>query len=150
MRDYQRSIHSHVRDQEDGRLRVTSSLLDLEHSFHLDMIVRTEDWAVESASASMDKTPLSRCAAGEAVVRELVGLQIDRGVLRQINDRIGGPRGCAHLAELVTDAVRLLAMIRLGGETGYWGDAHGQRSEEEVIAEGRERLRNSCIVFADE
>ncbi|HSH68643.1 MAG TPA: DUF2889 domain-containing protein [Deferrisomatales bacterium] len=150
MRDYQRSIHSHVRDQEDGRLRVTSSLLDLEHSFHLDMIVRTEDWEIESASASMDKTPLSRCAAGEAVVRELVGLQIDRGVLRQINNRIGGPRGCAHLAELVTDAVRLLAMIRLGGETGYWGDAHRQRSEEEVIAEGRERLRNSCIVFADE
>ena len=98
----------------------------------------------------MGKTPLSRCVAGEAVVRELVGLQIDRGVLRQMNARIGGPRGCAHLAELVTDAVHLLGMIRLGGGTGYWGDGHMQRSEEEVIAEGRERLRNSCIVFADE
>lgn len=113
MRDYQRSIHSHVRDQRDGRLRVASSLLDLEHSFHLDMTVRTEDWAIESASATMGKTPLSRCVAGEAVVR-------------------------------------LLGMIRLGGDTGYWGDGHMQRGEEEVIAEGRERLRNSCIVFADE
>ena len=41
MRDYQRSIHSHVRDQGDGRLRVASSLLDLERLFHLDMTVRT-------------------------------------------------------------------------------------------------------------
>jgi hypothetical protein len=150
MRDYQRSIHSHVRDQGDGRLQVASSLLDLEHSFHLDMIVRTADWAIESATATMGKTPLSRCEAGAAVVGELVGLQIDRGVLRQINARIGGARGCAHLAELVTDAVRLLGMIRLGGDTGYWSDGDMQRSEEEVIAEGRGRLRNSCIVFADE
>ena len=150
MRDYQRSIHSHVRDQGDGRLRVASSLLDLEHSFHLEMMVSTKDWVIESASATMGMTPLSPCVAGAAVVGELVGLQIDRGVLRQINARIGGPRGCAHLAELVTDAVRLLGMIRLGGDTGYFGDGRTQRSEEEVIAEGRERLRNTCIVFSDE
>jgi len=149
MRDYQRSIHSHVRDRDDGRLQVTSSLLDLEHSIHLDMLVRTEDWVIESASATMGKTPLTPCAAGAAVIGDLAGLTIDRGVLRQIHARIGGHRGCAHLAELVTDAVRLLAMIRLGGDTGYWGDGDLARSEAEVIAEGKRRLRNSCIVFAD-
>lgn len=149
MRDYQRSIHSHVRDRGDGRLQVASSLLDLEHSFHLDMVVRTEDWEIETASATLGKTPLTPCAAGAAVVQELVGLRVDRGVIRDIHARLGGPRGCAHLAELVVDAVRLLGMIRVGGDTGYWGDGEDDRSEEEVIAEGRQRLRNSCIVFAD-
>ena len=62
MRDYQRSIHSHVRDQGDGRLRVASSLLDLEHSFHLEMMVSTKDWVIESASATMGMTPLSEAA----------------------------------------------------------------------------------------
>lgn len=125
-------------------------MLDLEHSFHLEMIVRTDDWTIEDAEATMGKAPLSPCLAGAEAVGALVGLQVDRGVIRRIHERIGGPRGCAHMAELVTDAVRLLGMIRLGGDTGYWRDAHDDRSEAEIIAGGREKLRNTCIVFADQ
>ncbi|MBI5442401.1 MAG: hypothetical protein HY900_14450 [Deltaproteobacteria bacterium] len=55
---FQRSIHSNVQRTDDDHLTVTSSLLDLEHSVHLELVVRVSDRVIESAEASMSKVPL--------------------------------------------------------------------------------------------
>ncbi len=147
---FQRSIHSTVRRVEPDRLQVVSSLLDLEHSFHLEMTVRMADGTIESARASMSKAPLRRCLAGAEGVSRIEGLRIDRGVIREIHRRLGGPRGCAHMVELITDAVRLVSMIRIGASVNYWDELKKTMSEEEIVAEGRRRLRNTCLVFAED
>ncbi|HWR98721.1 MAG TPA: DUF2889 domain-containing protein [Candidatus Methanoperedens sp.] len=147
---FQRSIHSNVKKLDGERLRVSSSLLDLEHSLHLELVVRMADRTIESARATMSKTPLSRCAAGADGIPQLAGIAIDRGVLREIHRRVGGPRGCAHLVELLDNAVRLVSMILIGESLTYWSDLKGKLTEEEIVAEGRRRLKNTCLVFADE
>ncbi len=58
---FQRSIHLNAKKIDDDRLQVTGSLLDLEHSFHLDLTIRTSTHTIEAASASMSKAPLKRC-----------------------------------------------------------------------------------------
>ena len=98
---FQRSIHSNVKQTDGDRILVTSSLLDLEHSLHLELVVRLSDRTIESAHASMSKTPLTRCSKGVDGIPGLVGMVIDRGVLREIHRRVGGPRGCAHIVELL-------------------------------------------------
>ena len=75
---------------------------------------------------------------------------IDRGVLREIHRRVGGPRGCAHLVELLDNAVRLVSMILIGDSLSYWSELKGRLTEEEIVAEGRRRLKNTCLVFADQ
>ncbi|MHB8834393.1 MAG: DUF2889 domain-containing protein [Candidatus Methylomirabilia bacterium] len=147
---FQRSIHSNVKRIDDGRILVTSSLLDLEHSLHLELVVRLANRTIESAKASMSKTPLTRCSKGVDVIPKLVGMVVDRGVLREIHRRVGGPRGCAHLVELLDNAVRLISMILIGNSLNYWGDLKEKMTEEEIIAEGRTKLKNTCLVFADE
>ncbi|MHB8764067.1 MAG: DUF2889 domain-containing protein [Deferrisomatales bacterium] len=147
---FQRSIHSNVKQLDDGRLLVTSSLLDLEHSMHLELVVQTRDGTIESAKASMSKAPLRRCLGGIEGVQRLVGLRVGRGIIREIHGRLGGPRGCAHLVELINDAVRLVSMILLGDEVDYWERLTSERSEEDAIAEGKKKLRNTCFVFADD
>jgi len=147
---FQRSIHSNVKQLDEGRLLVASSLLDLEHSLHLELIVRTADRTIESARATMSKTPLARCSKGVDGIPGLAGLVIDRGVLREIHRRVGGPRGCAHLGELLENAVRLIAMILIGNSLSYWSDLKERLTEEEIVAEGRRKLKNTCLVFADD
>ena len=150
MEIFQRSIHSSVKQVDGEHLQVTSALLDLEHSFHLDLTVRTTDGTIEAARASMSKAPLRRCLAGAEGVEQLNGLRIGRGVIKEINRRLGGPRGCAHMVELVTDAVRLVSMIMIGASVNYWDELKKTMTEEEIVAEGRKRLRNTCLVFADD
>lgn len=147
---FQRSIHSNVKQIDEGRLLVQSSLLDLEHSLHLELVVRMADRTIESAKATMSKTPLTRCVKGTEGIRWLAGVSIDRGVLREIHRRVGGPRGCAHLVELVENAVRLVSMILIGNSLTYWSELKGKLTEEEIVAEGRRKLKNTCLVFADE
>ncbi|RMG90575.1 MAG: DUF2889 domain-containing protein [Candidatus Dadabacteria bacterium] len=147
---FQRSIHSNVKQVDPEHLLVTSTLLDLEHSFHLELLVRLPDGVIEDAKANMTKVPLTRCLSGAEGVRELVGLTIGRGIVREITKRLGGPRGCAHMVELITDAVRLVSMILIGASVNYWDELKKTMSEEEIVAQGKKRLRNTCLVFADD
>jgi len=147
---FQRSIHSNVKKLDDDRLLVTSSLLDLEHSFHLEMVVRVSTATIESAKGAMSKTPLTRCLRGTEGIPGLAGLSIGRGVVREIQRRLGGPRGCAHMVELIHDAVRLVSMLLIGDTVDYWGGLKESLSEEEIVARGREKLKNTCLVFAEE
>ena len=147
---FQRSIHSNVKQLDDDHLLVTSSLLDLEHSFHLELTVRISSRTIEVAKASMSKVPLSRCCKGVEGIPALAGLPIDRGVIREIHKRLGGPRGCAHMVELLADALRLISMILIGHSVNYWDSLKTSKTEEQLIAESMDKLRNTCLVFAEE
>jgi hypothetical protein len=146
---FQRSIHSNVKELDSGRWLVSSALLDLEHSIHLELTVRTSDALIEEARARMTKMPFKRCFATSESIHALEGLVIGRGVLATINQRMGGPRSCAHLVELTVEAVRLVSMLRIGYKTGYLGARDGDMSEDELITNIQPKLANSCKVFAD-
>ena len=130
---FQRSIHSNVKRLDEDRLLVTSSLLDLEQSFHLEMVVRVSTATIESAQGAMSKTPLSRCLRGTEGIPGLAGLTIGRGVVKEIQRRLGGPRGCAHMVELIHEAVRLVSMLLLGDTVDYWGGLKARLTEEEIV-----------------
>jgi len=146
---FQRSIHSNVKKIDDDHLQVSSSLLDLEHSVHLDLAVRISTRTIEAVTASMSKAPFTRCSSALEGLSQLEGLIVDRGIIKEMRSRLGGPKGCAHLMELLTDAVRLTSMIFLGLSMGYQPKLKDTRTEEEIIAEGKKKLRNTCLVFAD-
>jgi hypothetical protein len=52
--------------------------------------------------------------------------------------------------ELLNDVVRFTSMLLIGQSMGYRADLKEVLTEEEIIAEGKEKLRNTCFVFADE
>ena len=99
---------------------------------------------------SISKAPLTKCYSVVDRFAQLEGLSIERGIIKEINSRLGGPKGCIHLMELLSDAIRFTSMLLLGHSMGYRPEYRDARSEDEIIAEGRKRLRNTCLVFADE
>ncbi|MHC1728908.1 MAG: DUF2889 domain-containing protein [Syntrophobacteraceae bacterium] len=147
---FQRSIHLKAKKIDDDHLLVASSLLDLEHSFHLDLTVRISTQTIENAAASMSKAPLNRCFIALGNFAQLEGLAIKRGIIKEMHSRLGGPKGCTHLMELLNDVIRFTSMLLLGQSMGYQPNLKEILTEEEIIAEGKQRLRNTCIVFAEE
>jgi hypothetical protein len=147
---FQRSIHLNAKKIDDDHLLVSSSLLDLEHSFHLDLTVRISTHTIEAAAASMSKAPLTRCFSALGSFAQLEGLSIERGIIKELHSRLGGPKGCTHLMELLNDVIRFTSMLLLGQSMGYRPEMKEILTEEEIIAEGRKKLRNTCLVFADE
>jgi len=147
---FQRSIHSNVKKIDNDHLEVASSLLDLEHSFNLEFTVQISTHKIEKARASMSKAPLSRCLSALGSFSQIEGLTIERGIIKEMHSKLGGTKGCAHLMELLNDAVRLASQLLIGESVGYRPELAKTMTEEEIIAQGKERLRNTCLVFADE
>lgn len=147
---FQRSINSSVKQLDEDHLKVESSFLDLEHSLYLELVVRTSTGLIESAEGIMPKSPFSVCKNCVEGASFLVGLKIERGIMGQINAALGGPRSCVHFVELISEAVRLIAMLRAGdnGEYAYPGDPADP--EDVVIRKLKSHLKNTCMVFAEE
>jgi len=69
-----------------------------------DMQVRVvvdEHLLVHEAMAVSDATPYGICPQAAAVVAELKGARIAPGWRGEVLKRVGGVRGCAHIAELL-------------------------------------------------
>ncbi|HOI94576.1 MAG TPA: DUF2889 domain-containing protein [Syntrophobacter fumaroxidans] len=147
---FQRSIHLNAKKTDDDHMQVAGSLLDLEHSFHLELTVRISTHTIVAATASMSKAPLTLCYSVLGSLDQLKGLSIERGIIKEIRSRLGGPKGCTHLIELLNDALRFTSMLLIGEAAGYGSRLGEDLSEEEIIAQGKKRLRNTCFVFADE
>lgn len=147
---FQRSVNSSVRQADDGRLVVESNFLDLEHSLHLTLVVDNKNGKIERVEAIMPKSPFSRCKKCVEGAQLLVGLTIGRGIMSQINKLLGGPKSCVHLVEIISEAVRLIGMLRAGdgGDYAYPGDP--SHPEDVVIEKLKPSLKNSCMVFADD
>jgi hypothetical protein len=147
---FQRSIHLNAKKIDDDHMQVSSSLLDLEHSFHLELTVRVSTRVIEASSVSISKAPLSRCYSVAERFAQLEGLSIKRGIIKEMHSLLGGPKGCIHLMELLNDVVRFTSMLLLGESMGYRPQLKRAMTEEEIIAEGKKKLRNTCLVFAEE
>ena len=147
---FQRSVHLNAKKIDEDHMQIVSSLLDLEHSFHLELTVRISTRTIDSAVASMTKAPFSRCFSTVEKFSQLEGLSIERGIIKEMHARLGGPKGCTHLMELLNDVVRFTSMLFLGQSVGYRPELKEIMTEDEIIAEGMKKLRNTCFVFADE
>lgn len=147
---FQRNIHLNAKQIDEDHLQVASSLLDLEHSFHLELTVRVSTHTIEAAKAVMTKVPLTRCHSALGDFTQLEGMVIGRGIIKELHSRFGGPKGCIHLMELLNDTVRFTSMLLLGQTMGYSPELRESMTEDELIAEAKKTLRNTCLVFADE
>ncbi|PLX39800.1 MAG: hypothetical protein C0608_11005 [Deltaproteobacteria bacterium] len=149
MKIFQRSIHSTIREADERTWIVTSDFLDLEHSIHLELTVDTSSWQVTNATSGMSKSPFTRCLKAVEGVKKMVGLKVERGILSRVHEEFSGAKGCTHLMELIIDSIRLVGMMRVGGNAGYPNVSKSSETEDELIARITPKLKNSCLVFTD-
>lgn len=96
------------------------------------------DLVVRDAEAWTEHGPYRTCAAAAANYKALVGLKIGPGWNRRTKERLGGPRGCTHMTEM-------LGQMATAAIQAIWPDLHRRKPDE--IDAPRPELIDSCHTY---
>jgi hypothetical protein len=145
--------------RSDGLFEVEARLVDRKPHDHVpirgdrpvvkgqpihDMGVRlvfNEEMVVHDVHTFTDSSPYADCPGGGLPLQSLKGLKMSKGWSAEVRARLGGPRSCAHLRELLlplaTVAFQSLSALRAG-------------QPERRDAQGRPLKIDSCYAYAAE
>jgi hypothetical protein len=112
-----RTIRVEIARAGTDELEVTASLVDerprdnprwfgaepprVIHDMRLELRVRNPGLIITEVRGDMASHPYTICPEALPPLGQLVGLSISRGFTREVNERFGRQRGCAHLTALI-------------------------------------------------
>ncbi len=116
---HQRTLKIITRPLDEDTLYVTGRLLDERllancswwahlrpkgpiHDFEVNLLLKGQPPEIVKARAFMHTFPHAPCAGLYKTAEDLVGLKVTTGFLREVQKKMGGIRGCAHITHLVT------------------------------------------------
>lgn len=145
---YQRNINVSVHRIGDNQLMLWSTMLDLDHSIRVQLIVDAASKQIVEASGEMLKVPFGICQHTLANLEQLKGMTIERGISKKVAAAVGKNTGCVHLVEIVMSAVRLASPFLIGYGSGLTERRElEQLSEEEQIQLGKLFLADTCLAY---
>ena len=80
----------------DGLIRAGEPVHDMWLRFTIDL-----DFLIHDVQAASVQTPFAVCPKAAAAMRELIGLRIGGGWLKQARERVGPAVSCTHLMDLL-------------------------------------------------
>ena len=80
----------------DGLIRTGEPVHDMWLRFTIDLDVN-----IHEVAAVSDQTPFGICPRAAEAMRDIVGLQIGWGWMKQVRERVGPERSCTHLMDLL-------------------------------------------------
>ena len=98
--------HSSVEKKSEDLLLVRSSLSDSHHEMVVELTVSIGLFKIEKVKAEIVRAPFELCFQEVKDMQKLVGLNVRPGIFKEAKKIIGGPKGCAHLLDLVMEAVK--------------------------------------------
>jgi hypothetical protein len=110
------------------------------HDMSIRLVV-DESLEVRDIVAATDAAPYGVCRDATQTLQCLRGLRIGRGWSAAVRERLGGPRGCTHLTELLGP----LATVAL---QTFW--TVRKDHPEQTDATGRSIKTDSCFAYAAE
>jgi hypothetical protein len=155
-------IEAHLTDTKPyGQTNHDRGLIAADEPIH-DMWLRLtldDTMTIIEVAAVSDRTPYIMCPAAAANFSRLIGLRIQRGFLREANQRVGGTVGCTHLRELLqqmaTTAFQTInpAKVRQDMRAERAVAVPGSDEVDNRITEkmgGPPKVLNTCIAYADD
>lgn len=102
---FERNVRTEVSD-EDMNLRLKGRLEDTRlgeplHTIEVDMLISVWEAEILEIGGAFPHHPMDECVQGLEVLQELLGHQIKPGFSELVKSKVGGPRGCSHLAALL-------------------------------------------------
>ncbi|MCC7291187.1 MAG: AMP-binding protein [Phycisphaerales bacterium] len=145
----QRDFSIELYDAGPDSLVVVGTMLDDEHLIKLELCIDLPNEQITRSTLQMIRAPFPVCCEIEAAAERLVGLRIERGVLSEINRRVGGRAGCSHIKELATNIVYFSAshIVRRRSGLEPTGPSVQRKPPEERFTLTKELLRDSCLAY---
>lgn len=137
---FNRSISVNVCLVGEKTLKVNGIFLDSLHELCITLEADLKSYTITSAEGELCRAPHADCGHTKELIKELVGVNLNRNVRKQIQAAVGLEHGCTHLTDLTIECVKgiLQAKFQLMKVTM-------QPSEIEVQLE--KHLNGSCLHF---
>lgn len=118
----------------DGMIRAGEPVHDMWLRFTIDL-----DFMIHDVQAASDQTPFSICPRAADSMRDIIGLRIGYGWIKQVRERIGTDRSCTHLMDLLGQLAA----------TAYQ-TLHAAIEEREARQEDREKppILDTCLALS--
>ena len=145
----QRNISIELFESGPDNLRLVGTMLDNEHLIKLEMNIYIPDEQITRSRLDMVRVPFPVCREVENIAERLVGLRIERGVLNEINNRVGGRVGCSHIKELASNLVYFVASYLVPRRAGVDPMAadYVVKPPAERFSLTKELLKDSCLAY---
>ena len=146
-----RDIGIEVFELIDGNMMIESTFLDTYHLIRLNIQIEPDTRTIIAAKNEFTNYPHTLCANLNNLVKSLIGLQVKRGITKEVLKRIGGCDGCVHLRELVLDSINFAATVLLGYNAGFglMSRDFNVQDENAKFEMSKNLLKNTCFVYKE-
>ena len=138
---FNRSISVNVRTEDHKTVTVDGFFLDSLHELCLTLEVDLGSNIITSADGKLRRSPHSDCEQTQKLISNLIGVDLNRNVRKQVQVAVGLSHGCTHLTDLTLECVKgvLQAKFQL---------MHLTMQEEEIKAHLEQYLEGSCLHYS--
>jgi hypothetical protein len=143
----ERNINTQAKRGAEGAIIVKSSILALPDNMFFEMQIDMESKEIKSVKAGMVKVPYPECKNALANVKNLIGLKLERGLVKKMAEILGKNTGCTHMLEIAIAASRTASytILNILSEGKKWKEI--MASDEERYQVVKAYLDNSCVMF---
>ena len=147
-----RDIGIEIFELIDGNMMLEATFMDTYHLIRLNLQIEPSTRTIIAAKSEYTNFPHTLCQSLEVKAKLLIGLKIERGITKEIINRIGGCNGCVHLRELVMDSINFAATAMIGYNEGFGLMSREFNIQDEKIkfALSENILKNTCFVYKED
>ena len=145
----QRNFGIELYGDGSDEMALVGTMLDNDHLIKLELDLNLPDEQITRSKLEMVRVPFPVCREIEPLADRLVGLRIERGVINEIAQRIGGHLGCSHVKELAANMVYFAASSLVQHRLGV-DPASGEYETKppgERFTMTKELLADSCLAY---
>lgn len=135
----------------DGKMMLEATFLDPYHLIRLNITLEPHSRTIIGAKCEFTNYPHTQCVGLATKAKEIIGIQIKRGVTKEILSKIGGCDGCVHLKELVLETVNFAATALMGFDVGFglMSREFNIQDEDKKFEMSKQVLKNTCLVYKE-
>lgn len=145
-----RDIGIEAFELENGNLMLEATLLDPYHLIRLNIHVDPKTRTIIHAKSEFASHPHAACPVVAEKAKSLVGLKIERGITRNVSQRIGGSEGCVHLRELTLETINFTATTLIGYDEGFGLMSRNFNSLDDAKKHeiSKHLLKDTCYIYS--
>ncbi len=146
-----RDIGIEAFELENGNLMLEATFLDPYHLIRLNIHIDPGSKTIVYAKSEFNSHPHTECPFVAKKAKQLLGLKIERGITKQISQRIGGSEGCVHLRELAMESINFSATALLGYDEGFglMSRDFNKLDEDKKFNISKAVLKNTCYIYKE-
>jgi len=142
-----RTINSYIHDHDDKHIVIFSNLTDFAHIFEVIIKIDINESKIIETKATYYKTPYHICKKTANLISKINGMEIRKGIVKDIAKVLSGQEGCIHLFELVENAIKLASTILIAKKANFFSEDFRKLPDDEKIKKSKKYLKNTCFTY---